>query len=105
MKRILKSYVIATALCFCVTLFLVGILIANNNSRRLSFNEQYESVEIYNTIDEKVGISTKTRYFEMSKKDLEKGEKYLDYVKPVLSPVINNLSWLIDNINEIIGKS
>lgn len=105
MKRILKIYTIITTICFCVTLFLVGIITAENNSRRLSFGEQYEAVEIYNTNSNKLGISTNDRYFELSMNSVKKGKKVANIIESLLSPVINNLNWVIKNITNIINKS
>lgn len=101
MKRILKVYAVITTICFCITFLLVGVIIANNNSRRLSFGEQYEAIQIYNTNSNKIGISANDRYFEVSQKNIESGKDVLKYVRPVLSPFINNFIWVIENIQNI----
>lgn len=105
MKRILRAYSVLTTICLCVTMLFVGVVIAENNTRKLSFGEEKETVQIYNTSDEKVGVSSGNSSFEVPQKYLQKIKDILIEIKCSTSPVINNLDWLKDNIKEIVNNN
>ncbi|NCC87737.1 MAG: hypothetical protein EOM05_07710 [Clostridia bacterium] len=101
MKRILRIYSILATACICAVILLVGIITAENNTRKLSFGEEYETVQIYNTNSEKIGISAGDNSIEVPSDILQKSKDIIKIFKPVFSPVINNFNWFTDNIKEL----
>ena len=56
MKKILRVYSLLTTVALCTVMLCTGIIMAKNNTRKLSFGEEYEAVQIYNTNSERRGI-------------------------------------------------
>ncbi|MEG0978855.1 MAG: hypothetical protein RR911_05985 [Oscillospiraceae bacterium] len=102
MKRILRMYAVLTTICLCVITLTVGVLTAESNTRAISFGEEYEVVAIYNTGDEKIGISSGDKSFEVPSEILKKLKEKVKDTVLFLSPVINNLDWLAENITDLL---
>lgn len=101
MKRILRTYSILATVCICAVILSVGIIMAENNTRKLSFGEEYETVQIYNTNSERIGVSAGDRSIEFPNDILQKSKDVIEIFKPLFSPVINNFNWFSDNIKEL----
>jgi|GEM_PF-1762396 len=104
MKKILRTYSILTASCICAIMLSVGIITAENNTRKLSFGEEYEAVQIYSTNSEKIGISAGDRYIEFPSNIMQKSKDIIMVFEPVFSPVVNNFKWMADNIKELLNQ-
>ncbi|MFY9197931.1 MAG: hypothetical protein WBK75_05160 [Acutalibacteraceae bacterium] len=103
MKKILRVYSLLTTVALCTVMLCTGIMIAKNNTRKLSFGEEYEAVQIYNTNSERIGICAGDKSIEVSKDFLEKTKRFAMAFEPIFSPVVNNFNWLNDSLTEIFG--
>lgn len=102
MKKVLRVYAVLTSISICAIMLVVGVLIAETNTRKLSFGEEAEVVQIYNTKDQKVGISSGERKFEIPSSTLNKAKEIVIKIEYATSPILNNISWLKENIEELI---
>lgn len=103
MKKIMRVYSLLTTISLCTIMLCTGVIMAKNNTRKLSFGEEYEAVQIYNTNSQKIGVCAGDKNIEVSKDFFDKSKEFAMLFRPVFSPIFNNFSWFNDSLTKIFG--
>lgn len=102
MKKILRVYAVSTTLCICLISLIVGSVIVQDNTRKLSFGDKYKAVEVYNSETDAVVVNTGNNEYGLPYSIVDKAKEIIIDLKPIYPAVINNFNWVVETIEKAL---
>ncbi|MDR0314826.1 MAG: hypothetical protein LBH71_02615 [Oscillospiraceae bacterium] len=101
MNKILRRYALSTASFICMSILIVGVITARNNTRKLSFGEEYDVVQIYASANDRIDIESGSSNIEVPIDAFKKARETIGKAVCFFVPSVNNSEWLKESILNI----